>query len=48
MNVHEALSYLENLCQSADTSEGPKSNIFSAGVCIQPLDNNQAESNRFR
>jgi len=46
MNVHEALSCLEDLCQSEETGEGPGSSIFSASVCIQPPDDEQGESDK--
>ena len=35
MNVNEALSYLEDLCQSEETGEGQGNSIFSVSVCIQ-------------
>ena len=44
MNVNKALCYLEDSCQSEETSEGQESSIFSASVCIQPPDNDQGES----
>ena len=46
MNVNEALSYLEDLCQSEETGEGQESSIFSASVCIQPPDDDQGKSDK--
>ena len=44
MNLHQALSYLEGLCQSEDAEDGSGSSFFSANVCIQPPDDVQGES----
>ena len=46
MNVNEALFYLEDSCQSEETGEDQGSSIFSASVCIQPLDDDQGESDK--
>ena len=46
MNVHQALSYLEGLCQSEDAEDGSGSSFFSANVCIQPPDDVQGESDK--
>ena len=46
MNVHQALSYLEGLCQSEDVEDGSGSSFFSANVCIQPPDDVQGESDK--
>ena len=46
MNVHQALPYLEGLCQSEDAVDGSGSSFFSANVCIKPPDNVQGESDK--
>ena len=46
INVHQALSYLEGLCQSEDAEDGSGSSIFSANVCIQLPDDVQGESDK--
>ena len=46
MNVHQALSYLEGLCQSENAEDGLGSSFFFSNICIQPPDDVQSESDK--